>query len=500
MLSKYNDFITKLSINIYGKTGVVLTTSSFITFIILEIARLAGALTNSYIGLITYLSLPTLFVIGLILIPIGWYKQKKATGKHTRELLKERFDSTDVKESFFGSKLFLRIVVLTLANVLFLVIASSQMLHFMDEPKFCGTACHSVMNPEWVTYQQSPHARVKCVECHVGEGVDALVASKLNGAYQMISVTFDLLERPIPTPVHQLRPARETCEKCHWPEKFYGNKLKTIVHYERNDISTPLYTTLNLKIDDGKGNKRAGIHWHISEENEIRYASVDDKREEMIWVEVRQPDSSYKRYTNQRIKNEAATGALDDTRIMDCVDCHNRATHIYEDPENALDERIYRGQIDRTLPYIKREGLSALTKDYPTKDAGMEAIATHLRGYYQWNHPQLASQRMTAIDSAIAVLQSIYDRNIHQGMNIIWGSYPNHIGHQDGGGCFRCHNPNMVADDKTKISQDCTTCHSILADGENVPFKYLNPVDEKERDSQMHQYLQEEFLNSFKNN
>ncbi len=171
------------------------------------------------------------------------------------------------------------------------------MLHFMDSAEFCGTACHSVMNPEWTTYQASPHARVACVECHVGEGVGALVNSKLNGAWQMVSATFDLYERPIPTPVHQLRPARETCEKCHWPSKFYGSRLQTRIAYENDEASTPRYTTLNLKIDAGAAGD-TGVHWHISPGKEVRYASVDDEREEMIWVESLQPDGNVRRFVN----------------------------------------------------------------------------------------------------------------------------------------------------------------------------------------------------------
>ena len=185
MFQKYKQFIRSLSINIYGKAGVVLTTSAFISFLILELARMLGILTNAYIGLITYLAFPVIFIVGLILIPIGWFKVKKETGRTSRELLDHQFGKEELKGSFFGSQFALKIGFFTLLNVLFLFFLSSQMLVFMDEPVFCGTACHSVMNPEWVTYQQSPHARVKCVECHVGEGVDALVSSKLNGMYQI---------------------------------------------------------------------------------------------------------------------------------------------------------------------------------------------------------------------------------------------------------------------------------------------------------------------------
>lgn len=260
MFKRYVRFTQAISVNWIGRLGVILTTSSFITFLVLEVGRFAGMVTNAYVGLITYLLFPALFIIGLILIPIGWYKLKKETGNTTRELLEERFDPSQTKQGFFGSRVFLNIGILTLVNVVFMGLASSRMLVFMDEPGFCGTACHSVMNPEWVTYQVSPHARVKCVECHVGEGMEAHIDAKLNGIWQMISVTFDLLERPIPTPVANLRPSRDTCEKCHWPDKFYGQRLETIPRFRKNIESNPYYNTLSLKIDAGTVGGRAGIH------------------------------------------------------------------------------------------------------------------------------------------------------------------------------------------------------------------------------------------------
>jgi hypothetical protein len=472
-------------------TGVVLATSAFVTFSMLELMRLAGFLTNAYIGLITYLLFPALFVIGLILIPIGWRILKKRTGRTTRELLNKRFEPTEIQSGFFGSRIFATVAILTLLNVVFMGAASSRMLQFMDEAEFCGTACHDAMNPEWVTYQQSPHARVKCVECHVGEGAEALLDSKLNGMWQIISLTFDLYERPIETPVRQLRPARETCEKCHWPDKFYGSRLKNIVRFETDSASTPKYTTLNLKVDAGSGRIRRGIHWHISEKNIVRYASVGDKREEMIWVEAMQPDGSFKRYRNPELSSE--TERPEDVRALDCIDCHNRATHIYEDPADAVDDRIRFGDLDRSLPYLRREAYDALVNDYPNQVAAMDGIANHIRGYYEREFPEVALREMALIDSTIEVLQHVYNRNVHFGMNIRWGTYKSHLGHRDDGGCFRCHSSELVDENGESISDDCTTCHSILALEESEPFAYVNPPDSTDRESAMHAYLRQEF-------
>ena len=495
MKEAYLNFIRGVSVNKTGKTGVVLTTSSFMTMIFLELLRATGILTNAYIGLITYLLLPTLFVIGLILIPVAWFKYKKESGKSTRELLHLQFSTQELEESHLGSKLFRTLLIFTLINILFLSIASMRMLNFMDKAVFCGTACHSVMGPEWATYQDSPHSRVACVECHVGEGVGALIDSKINGTWQMISITFDLYEKPIPTPVHQLRPARETCEKCHWPEKFYGSKLKSIVHYDTDEKSTPKYTTLALKIDMGEESGKSGIHWHIAEDNMVRYASVNDEREEIYWVEAKQKDGRFKKFVNKKLS--ADKEAYNNIRIMDCVDCHNRATHIYEDPREAVDLRMRTGKIDRTLPYIKREALGALLSSFTTQDRAAEIIYNRVYGFYRENYPALLGTKSGEIAKTVSTLQQIYAKNIHFGMNVDWGAYPNFLGHKAGGGCFRCHNNNLVDENNVAVRHDCTLCHSILADGSPEPFTYLKKASSADRDSLMHEYLQDEFLQYF---
>lgn len=492
----YLNVIKGISTKWYGTLGVILTTSSFVSFILLELARMAGIFTNQYMGLLTYLLFPAIFVFGLVLIPLSWYRYKKSTAKTYRELLFERFESELIDARAHGSKLFLIITVLTLLNILFLGGASLRTLHFMDQAQFCGTACHVVMNPEWVTYQDSPHARVKCVECHVGEGVDALVASKLEGARQMILATFGTYHRPIPTPVHQLRPARETCEKCHWPEKFYGMRMIQKVSYDFDEKVTPKYTTLGLKVDAGKEATGAGIHWHINKDNKVRYQSVHDERERMLWVEVENRDGTKRRYINDKEKNKP--GRAEETREFDCVDCHNRATHIYEEPEKAVDSRIQKGLISPNLPFIKRETLSAITKNYSTIEEAFISIDNHLRSYYASIYPLISASKSEDIEETILVSQKLYSRNIHPDMKIEWNTYPSHIGHiSENNGCFRCHNQHMINDDGQSINHDCTLCHSILANKEADPFQYLQEPAQNDPERVMYQYLREEFFTHF---
>lgn len=509
-------FLEGLATDRVGAVGIVVTTTAFVLFVVMELLRLLGVVTNAYVGLISYMALPALFVLGLALIPIGWVRYRRRTGRSTRDLLEERFDAELLEGGPVGSRLLAIVAVLTLGNVLFLGIGGARTLHFMDTPSFCGTACHEVMNPEWAVYQRSAHARVPCVECHVGEGVDALVDSKLNGLWQVISASLDLYERPIPTPVHTLRPARETCEHCHWPEKFYGERVVTRTEYGFDSAATPRYTTLSLKVGSGAGGGRGQIHWHIAADNAVRYTSVDDERETMIRVESLQPDGSWRRWTNTALaarqarggepgaggaasgrfagtRAETSEGAAD-ARTMDCVDCHNRATHIYEGPERAIDERLATGEIDPGLPWVKRVAYKALTTRYRDIPTAMRGIERSVELTYRRSIPGGDAADPRSVASLISTLKQIYRTNIHPGMRVWWNPYPDHSGHRGGTGCFRCHSPDLVDETGASIVHDCTLCHSIVAWDSPTPYRFLEAPPDSTPETELHRWLQSEFL------
>ena len=502
LLETVRRFARGLCTNRVGTAGVVCTTTSFVLFSLAEVLRLAGVLTNAYVGLITYMALPALFVLGLLLIPVGWWLYRRRRGKTTRELLAERFDPELVAPRQAGSRVVRIIAVLTLANVIFLGAGSARMLQFMDQPRFCGTACHRVMGPEWAAYQSSPHARVKCVDCHVGTGAEAAFDAKLNGLWQMISVTFDLYPRPIPTPVHNLRPARETCERCHWPEAFYGDRIKRFVSHKNDRASTPRYTTLSLKVGSGKGHRRGEIHWHVAARNEVRYVATDAARSTIKWVEVKQPDGSYKRYRNRELpaSKAPAHGAQASSahggeivRTLDCVDCHNRATHIFEDPQKAVDARVASGEIDRRLPFARRRALAALTGSF-RKGTELAAIKSDFLGSYRQRDPRSLQTHARQLELAVGALQKIWRRNIFPTMKIRWNTYANHLGHRNGPGCRRCHGPQMVDDRGRAVAHECTLCHSILAYDSPRPMEFLMPRPADERQAPMGDYLRGEFF------
>lgn len=494
MFNKSINFFRGVSVNRTGRIGVILTTAVFITFLLFETAHSLGLIRNAYLGLITYLAFPVLFITGLVLIPIGWHQLRRSTGKTTRELLDQRFSTKSTRAAFSGARVFRIVGGLTVLNVVILSLTSVRMLHFMDSSEFCGTACHTVMNPEWVTYQKSPHARVKCVECHVGEGFDALVASKINGVRQMVLAATRTYNRPIPTPVHTLRPARETCEHCHWPEKFYGQRLVTHVTHAMDSASTPAYTTLNLKIDAGGPGHVNGAHWHVHSNNRVSYTSAGNSRIRMVEVRAVKGDKSEKLYRNRRLARFEQAGGTE--RMMDCIDCHNRATHIYRDPESIIDDALRNGRLDRRLPYIKSLALAALTGRYNSEAAALEAIEHSLTGYYRRNYPAIASASQLEIEKAVSLLEKAYLTYRHHHMSIEWGHYTSYAGHDKNLGCFRCHNDDLINDEGEQISNDCTQCHSILALDSPQRLQFLGVPDSSARDRAMHEYLRREFLNN----
>jgi len=496
MLHRFRLFLRGVSSTRIGTLGVALTTSSFLLLVFMLLMQSAGVMGNSYAGLLTFLVLPALFILGLLLIPIGWHQLKKRTGLTTDQLLRDTFSEELTQANILGSSLAMTIAGLTVINLLILGFGGGAILHHMDSPEFCGTTCHTVMNPEWVTYKSSPHAHVACVECHVGEGAGALIDAKLNGLRQMWLVTVGGYNRPIPTPVHTLRPARETCEKCHWPDKFYGDRIKTFARFDQDTTSTPHFSTLALKV--GAGGQAGKIHWHVSEENEVRYQPRSDDRMQMDWVEVKRGDTFHRFENRRKLIGHSSTADhgehAAEVRTMDCIDCHNRATHVYQTPEDVVDNLLAEGAIDAGMPWAKAAGLAALTITVPEGRNTEEAIGRALRGFYRRKDPEVLKRFISQFDVMTVELAKAYQRNVHPAMLVDWGNYPSHLGHRQGqAGCFRCHNSDMVDEAGESISSDCTLCHSILAFESPTPFRYLEPVQTAQPDSAMHVYLQAEF-------
>jgi nitrate/TMAO reductase-like tetraheme cytochrome c subunit len=405
--------------------------------------------------------------LGLVLIPAGiaWQRRRSRRAEARGEVLAP----LPIVDLNVGRTRTLLLVFLaaTLVNVVIIAVSTYKAVEVMDSTKFCGSACHSVMAPEYTTYQRSPHSRVACVSCHIGPGAGWFVKSKLSGSWQLISVNLKLYPRPIPTPVHSLRPARDTCEQCHWPNKFVGDRLKVITHFQDDETNTALKTVLLLRVGGMQGRASKGIHWHVDPGVRIRY-QADDKRETIGSIELTRADGTTTTYASP---NGSKGGTW---RTMDCIDCHNRPSHIYRTPEDELDRSMAEGRIDSALPFVHREGLKALKADYTSQDEAKVKIAAALETFYGKERPTADRAKVAA---AGAELGAIYSTNVFPSMNIRWGTYPSHLGHMSSPGCFRCHDGEHVDPSGAAISQDCETCHTVLAMEEPNPevLKTLQP-------------------------
>jgi nitrate/TMAO reductase-like tetraheme cytochrome c subunit len=430
-----------------------------VTFFALELFGFRG---GPYLGILTYLILPAIMSFGLVLMPVGILRQRKRDQLATqRGEAAPRLPVIDFNRAHTRGMV-LASVLIAVVSAVVLVGGTYKGVQFMDSTEFCGTACHSVMEPEYTAYQRSPHARVGCADCHIGPGAEWFVKSKLSGSWQLIAVTFDLHPRPVPSPVHSLRPARETCEQCHWTSKFVGDKLNISTHFEEDENNTELKSAVLLKVGGQQGRESSGIHWHVDPGNQIRYLS-DPSRETIYDVELTQADGSVKVYRN----DDAPEGST--WRTMDCVDCHNRPTHVYNSPEDEVDLAINNGEIDRSLPFIKREAVRVLQGEYDSHELAREGISTEIAAYYEQNYPDRTEELSAAIDEASEAIGNIYSWNVFPQMKVTWGTYSNHIGHQDSPGCFRCHDKRHKTEERERISKDCDTCHVLLADREEDP-------------------------------
>lgn len=442
------------------------------TILFLFFVDLISDKTAIYVGIITYIILPSIMVLGLLLIPIGVYFQRRRERKYGKRALNlPRIDLNDPRHRFAFSLFSLGTILLLLLTA----IGSYRAYEYTDRTEFCGALCHEVMEPEFVTYLDSPHARVRCVDCHVGPGATWFVRSKLDGAYQVYATLRDIYPRPIPAPIENLRPAQETCETCHWPLHFYGDKKRVENYFLSDRTNTQWSISLLMRTGGGmtETGPAEGIHWHMNIANMIEYAYLDERREEIAWVRVEDMDGTVTEYFSSEypVTNEELANL--ETRVMDCMDCHNRPTHVFEPPVRSVNYSLAFNQMDHELPYIRRIAVDALVKEFGTKDEALEEIDEYITSYYRTNYPRVFAERQASVEQAVREVQRIYSRNFFPTMNVSWRVYPNQIGHLEDPGCFRCHANNMFSSDGKTISSECNDCHIVMAQGEGTPRRQL---------------------------
>jgi nitrate/TMAO reductase-like tetraheme cytochrome c subunit len=455
--------------------GIILAASSFFAAVCLIAIDYFRAFKNPYMGILTYLIAPAFLFAGLLLMGIGalWERRRR---RRMRPGEIPRYPRLDLNVPHQRHTF----VVVSVATFVFLIVTALgayRTYEFTESVSFCGRTCHTIMRPEYTAYQESPHARVACVQCHIGPGASWFVKSKLSGAYQVYAALVDNYPRPIPSPIKNLRPAQQTCEQCHWPRKFYGAAERVLHHYLPDEPNSPWTIRMLLHIGGGDPTfgPAGGIHWHMNIANRVEYIATDSQRQVIPWVRITDASGHSTVYQSTTDPLPAAQVAAAQPRLMDCIDCHNRPTHIYNAPVNAVNLAMSTGRIDSTIPFIKREAVRALAAPYASAAAARGGIAARLTTFYDSAYHGLPGGT-ARIGRAVAEVQTIYAQNFFPGMKVDWRVYPDNIGHKDFPGCFRCHDGNHASADGQVIRHDCTTCHTIIAQGPGAEQAAVSPA------------------------
>lgn len=448
--------------NLISLLGAVIAVFALTCILFLFLAELTGGHSNPYLGILTFIIFPTVLIFGLLLIPTGMLIERRRRRRHRPEVIPAwpRLDLNDARQR--RSIAFVSLA--TLALLFLSTVGSYRAYEYTGTTAFCGQLCHTVMEPEFVAYQNSPHARVACVDCHVGPGATWYVRSKLSGAYQVYSTIFKKYPKPVTTPINNLRPSQETCEQCHWPEKFFGAQLKVFNHFGDDESNTP--RQIRMLINTGGGSAKsgfvAGIHWHMNIANEINYVSTDPQRQVIPWVQLKEPSGKITEFLAKDAPLKPEELARVSPRRMECVDCHNRPAHIYVPPDRSVDTSLLAGRIERTLPFIRQQAVLTLTRTYQTKNEALNTIATDLESFYRTNYGDRYQSLEGSIRGAITEVQRIFATTIFPDMKVDWRTHPDNLNHYYFPACFRCHDGQHVSREGRVIRNDCNICHTIL--------------------------------------
>jgi len=442
--------------------GVGLAGLSFGLIIFLTILEFLSPESKPYMGIITFIILPIFLILGIVILIFGMLRERRRLEKGI--LRKKRFlviDLNDLKQRRMVFSFSIGIILL----LFFSAFGSYKAYEFSDSDEFCGEVCHEVMAPEYTAYLSSPHSRVGCVTCHIGSGAAWFVRAKISGAYQVYSVLFKKYSKPIPTPVQNLRPAEGTCEQCHSPEHFFSEIRREFHYYLYDENNTKSSLSMLLKIGGGNTElgRAEGIHWHMNIANKIEYFYTDSIRDVIPWVKQTNLKGEVKIFKKKNFVFDEKKINKENIRRMDCIDCHNRPSHIYNPSDKSVNLSMSLGRIDETLPYIKNMAVNVLDAGYSTKKNGLDSIAFAINDFYNTNFPSVAIEKKEKISLAIEEIQKIYNRNYFPSMRVSWKEFPNHISHLYDSGCFRCHDGKHFTDDGEMIRRDCNLCHTIIA-------------------------------------
>ncbi|HYL62298.1 MAG TPA: NapC/NirT family cytochrome c [Candidatus Methylomirabilis sp.] len=448
--------------------GAALTTGSALTMLIFWVYELllAGPF-HPYVGILLFLFLPGLLIVGLLIIPVGILLRRRQL--RSRGEIPSVYPQIDFRAPGMRHAV-LFVAVATLVNIFIISVAGYKSVNYMDSTAFCGRTCHTVMMPEYTAFQDSPHSRLSCVDCHIGPGAGWFVRSKLSGVRRVFAVTFHTYSTPIPSPVKYLRPARETCGQCHWPQLFSGDKFIVETTFKDDEQNTRLTTVLVMKIGGHTWKGPEGIHGrHLADASRIRYIAIDPYRQTIPVVYYTDDQGKTSEYVSTDVKATKAQLDAGEHRTMDCVDCHNRPSHTFELPGNAVSKDMANGLISPELPYIRKKAEEVLKAGYPDRETAQQRIIEQLNEFYRTNYPNVYNSRRALIAQSSQAVANIYLRNIFPAMKVDWGVHPNNLGHTDYPGCFRCHDGSHTNAQGETITNDCSACHNLVAVEEQNP-------------------------------
>ena len=265
-------------------------------------------------------------------------------------------------------------------------------------------------------------------------------------------------------PEGKVPPAHATCLRCHNPERNTGDKLvvKTSFGDDENNSATHSLVLVHVGGRDLSG-RANGIHGaHMGR---IEYIATDETKQTIPWAAKVNADGT----TTEYLASDAKVPEGREKRVMDCIDCHNRPAHSFDTPEGAINKAMAQGKISSSLPFVRKQGLALIKAEYSSADDAKAKIENSLTEFYRTHYPEAWNQKRDTVDQAAKALSKIYSDNVFPFMKVTWGTHPNNLGHNDYPGCFRCHDGSHNAKDGKSITNDCSTCHNLLAVDEANP-------------------------------
>jgi hypothetical protein len=351
--------------------------------------------------------------------------------------------------------------------------ATGQGVRYLESRDFCVNVCHAVMEPEGTAALHSPHANIACADCHVGSGAVHFARAKLNGMRQLWGVVSGSYPRPIPVPIPGMLPAGQVCEGCHARNHWIGYREKQYTYFAGDEQNTVHALRMLIKVGGlrpGSG-RGEGIHYHMLLDRKVEYVAADPQKSEILWVRVTEADGEVRTYRREEEGSDEAISGKP-VHVMGCLDCHNRPAHQFRAPTDLMNALMASGRVDSGLRSIKTKGVALLEEPYPDRATALASIDQQLRALYESGQERPPGD--PAVATAIAAIQEVWALNTFPAMNVSWRAYPNHIGHRDSAGCFRCHNDELMTDSGETVFTDCKGCHLVLTQGNGFE---ASPVD-----------------------